>query len=64
MLIGLNVVVVGDEMRANEPSIIIMNHRTRLDWLYFWCALARQPSGIMTEKIMLKAPLKHIPGPG
>jgi len=64
MLIGLDVTVTGDEMLANEPSIIIMNHRTRLDWMYFWCALARQPSGIMTEKIILKAPLKHIPGPG
>ena len=64
MLIGVEVIVTGDEMRPNEPSIIIMNHRTRLDWLYFFCVLARQPSGIMTEKIILKAPLKHIPGPG
>jgi len=58
------VTISGDLMRANEPSIIVMNHRTRLDWMYFWCALVRQPSGIMTEKIILKSMLKHYPGPG
>ena len=63
-LLGLNVTISGDLMRANEPSIIVMNHRTRLDWMYFWCALVRQPSGVMTEKIILKSTLKHFPGPG
>jgi len=58
------VTISGDLMRADEPSIIIMNHRTRLDWMYFWCVLARQPSGIMNEKIILKSTLKHYPGPG
>lgn len=56
--------ISGDLMRANEPSIIIMNHRTRLDWMYFWCALVRQPSGVMSEKIILKSTLKHMPGFG
>ena len=56
--------ISGDLMRADEPSIIIMNHRTRLDWMYFWCVLVRQPSGIMNEKIILKSTLKHYPGPG
>lgn len=40
-----------------------MNHRTRLDWMFFWCVLFRD-SNIPTEKIVLKEPLKHVPGAG
>lgn len=40
-----------------------MNHRTRLDWMYLWSVLVRQ-SGVKTEKIILKDPLKYIPGAG
>jgi len=61
--LGLRVVVTGDQFRSGEQSLIIMNHRTCLDWLYFWAVLARQ-SGVDTQKIILKSPLKHIPGAG
>jgi len=42
-----------------------MNHRTCLDWLFFWCALWRiEPSLITTEKIVLKGEVKYLPGAG
>ena len=40
-----------------------MNHRTRLDWMFFWAVLMRQSSN-NTLKIILKSTLKWIPGPG
>lgn len=44
---------------------MIMNHRTRLDWLYFWIALWRiNPWLMTTNKIALKELLRHVPGAG
>ena len=62
-LLGIKMVISGDKVRPGERNLIIMNHRTRLDWMYFWSVLVRQ-SGILTEKIVLKNELKHIPGAG
>ena len=59
----MKVVITGDEIQPNERNLIIMNHRTRLDWMYFWSVLIRQ-SGVKTEKIILKSILKKIPGAG
>ncbi len=44
-------------------SIIIMNHRTRLDWLFYFCVLYRY-HGLNEIKIILKDSLKKIPGAG
>uniref|UniRef100_A0A914DS41 Phospholipid/glycerol acyltransferase domain-containing protein n=1 Tax=Acrobeloides nanus TaxID=290746 RepID=A0A914DS41_9BILA len=42
-----------------------MNHRTRLDWMFFWNVLYKMdPWLLTTEKIILKAGLKFIPGAG
>lgn len=46
-----------------DRTLIIMNHRTRVDWMLFWpclfhCARLRK------LKILLKSDLKYIPGPG
>ena len=49
--------------QLNEKAIIIMNHRTRLDWLFFWSVIMRQKK-LQYEKIVLKDGLKHIPGAG
>ena len=62
-MLGITPVISGDEVRAGEGSLLLMNHRTRLDWMYLWQLLVRQ-SGLRTEKIILKSPLKHIPGAG
>uniref|UniRef100_A0A915E8M4 Phospholipid/glycerol acyltransferase domain-containing protein n=1 Tax=Ditylenchus dipsaci TaxID=166011 RepID=A0A915E8M4_9BILA len=62
---GVKVRVSGDSIDCNEPAIIIMNHRTRLDWLYFWLGLWRiNPWLMTTNKIALKELLRHVPGAG
>ena len=61
--LNIRVIVSGDRIRSRERSVIMMNHRTRLDWMYFWSVLVRQ-SGVATQKIILKSALKHIPGAG
>ncbi|XP_071963372.1 lysocardiolipin acyltransferase 1-like [Antedon mediterranea] len=53
----------GDRIRPKEKCVIIMNHRTRLDWMFFWQCLFHQ-SSLRHEKIILKAGLKNVPGPG
>ena len=65
LIFGLKVTVTGDEIENSKPGLIIMNHRTRLDWLYFWSALFRiNPWLLTSEKISLKGILKYIPGAG
>ena len=62
---GIKFHITGDPIVFGEPALIIMNHRTRLDWLFFWNALYKMdPWLLTTEKISLKAPLKLIPGAG
>ncbi|CAD5116894.1 DgyrCDS5738 [Dimorphilus gyrociliatus] len=63
VFLGLKIVLSGDKINNNERNLIIMNHRTRLDWMFFWCVLFRD-SNIATEKIVLKQPLKYVPGAG
>ena len=60
---GVKVKVFGDSIDMTEGSIMIMNHRTRLDWLYIWdCLLRFGP--LNKQKVVLKSELKNIPGPG
>lgn len=48
--------------RFAKSSIVLMNHRTRLDWMFYFCILFRL--GAMSNiKIILKDGLKKIPGP-
>uniref|UniRef100_A0A0N5B159 PlsC domain-containing protein n=1 Tax=Syphacia muris TaxID=451379 RepID=A0A0N5B159_9BILA len=62
---GVQFTVTGDKIETDEPALFIMNHRTRLDWLFFWNALFRiDPWLLTTEKISLKGILKHLPGVG
>ncbi|CAB3396996.1 unnamed protein product [Caenorhabditis bovis] len=64
-LFGAKVSVKGDMIDYTEPALIIMNHRTRLDWLFFWNALFKMdPWLCTTEKITLKGVLKYVPGAG
>lgn len=64
-LFGVDFYVTGDIIDQTKPAIIIMNHRTRLDWLFFWNVLYKiDPWLLTTEKISLKSSLKHIPGAG
>ena len=43
-----------------SPCVIIMNHRTRFDWLFLWCFLMRRGS-LRYEKIILKEGIKRVP---
>ncbi|XP_078255073.1 lysocardiolipin acyltransferase 1 [Rhinoraja longicauda] len=63
MVLGVRVVITGDGFVPGESSVIIMNHRTRLDWMYLWNCLLRY-SYLRMEKICLKSSLKTIPGFG
>ncbi|KAK5976428.1 Lysocardiolipin acyltransferase 1 [Trichostrongylus colubriformis] len=65
LVFGMRVRVSGDEIDYNEPALIIMNHRTRLDWMYMWSALFQMnPWLITSNKISLKAQLQSLPGAG
>lgn len=48
------------EPRTAGSSITLLNHRTRLDWIYIWC-LGTFPHYV---KIVLKAELGRLPGVG
>ncbi|KAI1722765.1 acyltransferase domain-containing protein [Ditylenchus destructor] len=64
-LFRVKITLTGDLIEHDKPAIIIMNHRTRLDWMFFWNALYKMNPWLLTsEKISLKASLKHIPGAG
>lgn len=57
--------ITGDAIRYGEPALIILNHPTRLDWLFFWNVLYKiDPWLLTTEKISLKAQLRLVPGAG
>ena len=62
--VKIRIVVTGDEIRGGESSLLVLNHRTRMDWLYLWPVLARQAVGLTGIKIVLKDMLKSIPGAG
>ncbi|XP_023649044.1 lysocardiolipin acyltransferase 1 isoform X1 [Paramormyrops kingsleyae] len=63
LVFGVKVVITGDGFIPGERSVIVMNHRTRLDWMFLWCCLLRY-SYLRLEKICLKAALKAVPGFG
>ncbi|XP_026795017.3 lysocardiolipin acyltransferase 1 [Pangasianodon hypophthalmus] len=63
LVFGVKVIITGDGFVPGERSVIIMNHRTRLDWMFLWCCLLRH-SYLRLEKICLKAALKAVPGFG
>ncbi|BHF70226.1 Lysocardiolipin acyltransferase 1 [Sparganum proliferum] len=48
------------ESTTTSSSIVLLNHRTRLDWIYIWC-LGTFPHYV---KIVLKADLGQLPGMG
>ena len=63
LVYGVKIVISGDLTQLESPNLLIMNHRTRFDWLFLWSYLIRKGS-LHREKIILKKQLKHIPGLG
>ncbi|KRY16718.1 Lysocardiolipin acyltransferase 1, partial [Trichinella patagoniensis] len=65
LLVKLRVRITGDGIKSSDRAVILMNHRTRLDWMYFWLALySIDPKLLISGKIILKSELKSIPGAG
>ncbi|KAL4227365.1 Lysocardiolipin acyltransferase 1 [Mactra antiquata] len=62
---GVNIVINGDVSRMDKycSSLIIMNHRTRLDWLFYFSVQARYCS-LRRFIISLKDGLRYAPGAG
>ncbi|EFO12622.2 hypothetical protein LOAG_15911, partial [Loa loa] len=59
MFFGARVTISGIKIDHSEPALIIMNHRTCLDWLFFWIALIRIDPWLLTsQKISLKVCLQ------
>ena len=65
ILFGVRIHISGDRMNPFEGSLVIMNHRTRLDWNFLWAGLFHccHPNS-HNMKFVLKAPIMHLPGPG
>ncbi|CAI8052210.1 Lysocardiolipin acyltransferase 1 [Geodia barretti] len=63
LLYGVRVRVCGDLQQIQGPCLIILNHRTRFDWLFFWSYIIRMGTP-PKHKIVLKDALKKIPGIG
>ncbi|XP_050406744.1 lysocardiolipin acyltransferase 1 [Patella vulgata] len=64
VMIGIKIKVVGEKLLdTHQNLLLIMNHRTRLDWLFLMSYQIRHAS-LQQYVISLKALLKKIPGPG
>ncbi|BET02959.1 Acyltransferase [Nesidiocoris tenuis] len=65
LLFETEFVMSGDQVRPWERSILVMNHRTRLDWNFLWGAMHYgTTSPAHRLKFILKSPIRHFPGPG
>ncbi|CAF3924140.1 unnamed protein product, partial [Rotaria magnacalcarata] len=60
-LFNIKIVVTGDDLTNDKKrSLIILNHRTRLDWMFVWMLHSRYKI-LKQLKIVLKAELKRVP---
>lgn len=57
---GIRSVVTGDAIDSTVGSILMSNHRTRLDWAMLWPVLARFGANHVL-RIVLKADIRKIP---
>ena len=60
LVFGVRVKICGDQKPLDGPCLIIMNHRTRFDWLFLWSYMIRM-GDLRHHKIILKQSLKKIP---
>ncbi|XP_041353611.1 lysocardiolipin acyltransferase 1-like [Gigantopelta aegis] len=63
IMMGVKVIITGIPPDRLESNLIVMNHRTRLDWMFYWSYQIRCGS-VHNMKISMKENLKYIPGPG
>lgn len=60
LVFGVHVKICGDGKKVQGPCLLIMNHRTRFDWMFLWCYLLRM-GDLYKLKIVLKESIKKIP---
>lgn len=60
VIFGVQVKISGNVKKLEGPCLLIMNHRTRFDWMFVWCYLMRV-GDLQKFKIVLKESLKNIP---
>jgi lysocardiolipin and lysophospholipid acyltransferase len=60
---GVEFVIYGDQFRRDDDCLILMNHRTRLDWLFAW-PLIGKIGRLEHLKIIMKKELGKIPAVG
>jgi len=62
---GTKIIITGDEVPKGkkERTLIITNHRTRLDWMFLWGFFLRE-GRLRNLKIVMKDMLKRVPGFG
>uniref|UniRef100_A0A0R3RT82 PlsC domain-containing protein n=1 Tax=Elaeophora elaphi TaxID=1147741 RepID=A0A0R3RT82_9BILA len=64
-IFGIEFKITGDMIDYDRPAVILMNHPTRLDWMYFWVALFKMnPWLLISSKIALKTELRRVPAAG
>lgn len=65
LLYGVKIKVTGDVSKLNKDacSLVLLNHRTRLDWMFILSLQARYAS-LKHFRISLKYPIRHVPGAG
>lgn len=61
---GVTIRVFGDQLQSSDrQTLMLFNHRTRLDYAYFWAYLGSRRM-LTDHKIVLKHELNLIPGAG
>jgi len=63
LMFGTKLVITGEKVDSNDCPLIIMNHRCRLDYMFYWMVLLRN-GRLANEKIIMKHELKYFPALG
>ncbi|KAI3381508.1 hypothetical protein SNEBB_009921 [Seison nebaliae] len=72
ILYNIRIVIYGDiedlrnyhQDNGERMSLVLMNHRTRLDWMYLWFPLCVRSNRCGRMRIILKETLSKLPGLG
>merc|ERR1712000_11480 len=60
---GTKIIITGDKVPNNEPALLISNHPSEVDWLWFWCIALRKGMAGVT-RVLIKKMMLYIPGLG
>eukprot|EP01119_Soliformovum_irregulare_P000177 TRINITY_DN10128_c0_g1_i1.p1 TRINITY_DN10128_c0_g1~~TRINITY_DN10128_c0_g1_i1.p1 ORF type:complete len:370 (-),score=62.46 TRINITY_DN10128_c0_g1_i1:30-1139(-) len=60
---GFEIILTGDKIMKSDYCILMSNHPSESDWLFFWSLIHRK-FDLSWHKVLLKDMLLKIPGPG